>query len=34
MDSATRLMLHQIQDHVAKDPAFAATILRGWMAEE
>ncbi len=34
MDSATRMMLHQIQDHVAKDPAFAATIIRGWMSEE
>jgi flagellar M-ring protein FliF len=34
MDSATQMMLHQIQDHVAKDPAFAANILRGWMVEE
>jgi flagellar M-ring protein FliF len=34
MDSATRMMLHQIQEHVAKDPAFAATIIRGWMSEE
>ena len=34
MDSATQMMLHQIQDHVAKDPVFAANILRGWMAED
>jgi flagellar M-ring protein FliF len=33
MNSATQMMLHQIQDHVAKDPAFAASILRGWMAD-
>ncbi len=34
MDSATKILLHQIQDHVAKDPAFAAGVLRGWMEEE
>jgi flagellar M-ring protein FliF len=34
MDSATQMMLHQIQDHVAKDPAFAANIIGGWMSED
>jgi flagellar M-ring protein FliF len=34
MDSATKMMLTQIQNHVAKDPAFAASIVRGWMTEE
>ncbi len=34
MDSATQMMLHQVQDHVAKDPAFAANILRGWLEED
>ena len=34
MDSATKILLHQIQDHVAKDPAFAAGVIRGWMEEE
>ena len=34
MDSATKILLNQIQDHVAKDPAFAAGIIRGWMEEE
>ncbi len=34
MDSATKVLLLQIQDHVAKDPAFAAAVLRGWMEEE
>lgn len=34
MDSATKTLLHQIQDHVAKDPAFAAGVVRGWMEEE
>lgn len=34
MDSATKILLNQIQDHVAKDPAFAAGVLRGWMEEE
>jgi flagellar biosynthesis/type III secretory pathway M-ring protein FliF/YscJ len=28
------MMLTQIQNHVAKDPAFAASIVRGWMTEE
>jgi flagellar M-ring protein FliF len=34
MDSATKIMLTQIQEHVAKDPAFAAGVIRGWMEEE
>ena len=34
MDSATKIMLEQIQDHVAKDPAFAAGVLRGWIEED
>jgi len=34
MDSATKILLQQIQDHVAKDPAFAAGVIRGWMEEE
>jgi flagellar M-ring protein FliF len=34
MDSATKMLLNQIQDHVAKDPAIAASIVRGWMEEE
>ena len=34
MDSSTKILLQQIQDHVAKDPAFAAGVLRGWMEEE
>ena len=34
MDSATKVLLLQIQDHVAKDPAFAAGVIRGWMEEE
>jgi flagellar M-ring protein FliF len=34
MDSATKILLNQIQDHVAKDPAFAAGVIRGWMEEE
>ena len=34
MDSATKILLNQIQGHVAKDPAFAAGIIRGWMEEE
>jgi flagellar M-ring protein FliF len=34
MDSATKVLLNQIQDHVAKDPVFAAAVLRGWMEED
>jgi flagellar M-ring protein FliF len=34
MDSATKVLLLQIQDHVAKDPAFAAGVVRAWMEEE
>jgi hypothetical protein len=34
MDSATKVLLQQIQEHVAKDPAFAAGVIRGWMEEE
>jgi flagellar M-ring protein FliF len=34
MDSATKILLTQIQEHVAKDPAFAAGVIRGWMEEE
>jgi flagellar M-ring protein FliF len=34
MNSASRTMLNQIQDHVAKEPAMAAGIIRGWMEEE
>jgi flagellar M-ring protein FliF len=34
MDSATKMMLNQIKDHVAKDPAFAANVIRGWMGED
>jgi flagellar M-ring protein FliF len=34
MDSATKVLLQQIQGHVAKDPAFAAGVIRGWMEEE
>lgn len=34
MDSATKVLLNQLQDHVAKDPSFAAAIIRGWMEEE
>jgi len=34
MDSATKMMLNQIKEHVGKDPAFAANVIRGWMAED
>jgi flagellar M-ring protein FliF len=34
MDSETKILLQQIQGHVAKDPAFAAGVIRGWMEEE
>jgi flagellar M-ring protein FliF len=34
MDSATKILLNQIQDHVSKDPEFAAAVVRGWMEEE
>ncbi len=34
MDSATKVLLQQIQDHVSKDPAFAAGVVRSWMEEE
>jgi flagellar M-ring protein FliF len=34
MDSATKVMLSQVLEHVSKDPAFAASIVRGWMEEE
>jgi flagellar M-ring protein FliF len=34
MDSVTKTLLNQIQDHVAKDPAFAAGVIRGWMEED
>ena len=34
MDSATKILLYQIQEQVVKDPVFAAGILRGWMEED
>ncbi len=34
MNSKSKILLLQIQDHVAKDPAFAANIVRGWMEED
>jgi flagellar M-ring protein FliF len=34
MDSETKLLLNQVQDHIAKDPAFAANIIQVWMEEE
>jgi flagellar biosynthesis/type III secretory pathway M-ring protein FliF/YscJ len=34
MDGVTKTLLNQIQDHVAKDPVFAAGVIRGWMEED
>jgi flagellar M-ring protein FliF len=34
MNSKSKILLLQIQDHVAKDPALAANIVRGWMEED
>jgi flagellar M-ring protein FliF len=34
MNSQSKILLLQIQDHVMKDPAFAANIVRGWMEED